>query len=155
LILAAGLFSTLAFAEDPYQGEGDNSFGPYETNAAFTKSPVAGFRELHASAESLRSALKPAAAAAGQGVQILSIENTALSSVTVEVNGTKVGVLGPLTIGRITDVPAGSYEILLGHPNGFQQRFSVNTDSLNPAAEKPAVETPQESAETPESSPEE
>ena len=154
LILAAGLFSTLASAEDPYQGEGDNSFGPYETNAAFTKSPVAGFRELHASADSLRSALKPAAEAVGQGVQILAIENTALSSVTVAINGNKVGILGPLTIGRITDVPAGSYDILLGHPNGYQQRFSVSTDPLNPAAEKPAEE-PVEPTENSESTPEE
>ena len=153
-IVTAGLFSTLAFAEDPYQGEGDNSFGPYETNAAFTDSPVAGFRELHASADSLRSSLKPAEATEAQGVQILSIENTALSSVTVTVNDIKVGILGPLTIGRVTDVPAGSYQILLGHPNGFQQRFSASTSPLNSPAQAP-IESTEEAASEADNSPEE
>ena len=55
--MAAALLSTVAIAEDPYEGEGDNSFGPYETNASLTTGALSGFTSLHASAESLQEGL--------------------------------------------------------------------------------------------------
>ena len=150
-IFAAVLFSTPAIAEDPYQGEGDNSFGPYETNASLTTGVLSGFTSLYASAESLQAGLKPGAATAGSGTQLLTIENTSLSSVTVTVSGTKVGTLGPVTIGRIQGIEAGEYTVVLGHPNGYNQTLSLSTTSVTaapPAAALPAAEvSPEEATE--------
>ncbi len=140
-LMAAALLSSVAYAEDPYQGEGDNSFGPYETNASLTKGALSGFTSLFASAESLQEGLKPGAALTGTGTQILAIENTSLSSVTVTVSGTKVGTLGPVTIGRIQGLDAGSYTVVLGHPNGYNQTLSLVTASQDgtPASAAPSV----------------
>ena len=146
LILLSLCISAPAIAEDPYQGEGDNSFGPYETNAEFTTGEVAGFRSLHASADAIRKALKPTAAKTAAGVHTLELENTALSSVDVVVNGTKIGILGPLTIGRIHDVGAGEYSVVMHHLNGFVQNFKTSTI----AAKTASPETPATPAETPE-----
>jgi len=148
LILLSLCLSTPAIAEDPYQGEGDNSFGPYETNAEFTTGDVAGFRSLHASADIIREALKPTAAKTAPGVHILELENTALSSVDVVVNGTKVGVLGPLTIGRINDVGAGEYKVTMHHPNGFAQNFKTSTVTAQ-KTEAPEPAPPAEAPEAP------
>lgn len=126
-LIAAALLSSTALAEDTYQGVGDNSFGPYETNAALTQGDASGFTSLHASAESLQEGLKPAEATTAAGPQTLAIENTSLSSVTVTVNETKVGTLGPITIGRIQGIPAGSYNVVLGHPNGYNQSLTIGT----------------------------
>ena len=139
-------------AEDPYQGEGDNSFGPYETNASLTTGALAGFTSLHASAESLQQGLKPGAELAGSGTQMLEIENTSLSSVTVTVSGTKVGTLGPVTIGRIQGIDAGSYTVILGHPNGYNQTLTLVTVGEDgtpaaPAAPEPAPEESSSDAE--------
>ena len=143
-ILATVLFATPALAEDPYQGEGDNSFGPYETNASLTTGALSGFTSLHAPAESLQSGLKPGVALSKSGTQLLTIENTSLSSVTVTVGGTKVGTLGPVTIGRIQGIAAGEYTVVLGHPNGYNQTLSLTTTSVvdgAPAASPDAAET--------------
>ena len=154
--MAATLLSTAAVAEDPYQGEGDNSFGPYETNASLTTGALAGFTSLFAAAESLQQGLKPGEALTGTGTQTLEIENTSLSSVTVTVSGTKVGTLGPVTIGRIQGLDAGSYTVVLGHPNGYNQTLTLVTASENgtPAAAAPAApasgeEEPSPDAESP------
>ena len=151
-LMAATLLSTAAMAEDPYQGEGDNSFGPYETNASLTTGVLAGFTSLHASAESLQQGLKPGAELAGSGTQMLEIENTSLSSVTVTVSGTKVGTLGPVTIGRIQGIDAGSYTVILGHPNGYNQTLTLVTVGEDgtpaaPAAPEPAPEESSSDAE--------
>ena len=143
-ILATMLFATPALAEDPYQGEGDNSFGPYETNASLTTGALSGFTSLHAPMESLQSGLKPGVALSNSGTQLLTIENTSLSSVTVTVSGTKVGTLGPVTIGRIQGIEAGEYTVVLGHPNGYNQTLSITTTSVatgTPAAAPDAAET--------------
>ena len=149
LILLSFALSTSAAAEDPYQGEGDNSFGPYETNAEFTTGDVAGFRSLHASADTIREALKPAAAKTATGVQILELENTALSSVDVVVNGTKIGILGPLTIGRINDVGAGEYNVVMHHLNGFVQNFKTSTTAATEKNETPKTEKTPEAPQPP------
>ena len=140
-LMAAALMSTVAIAEDPYEGEGDNSFGPYETNASLTTGVLSGFTSLHASAESLQEGLKPGEALTGTGTQTLEIENTSLSSVTVTVSGTKVGTLGPVTIGRIQGLEAGRYTVVLGHPNGYNQTLNLVSASEDgtPAAAAPAA----------------
>jgi hypothetical protein len=154
-LLAAALFCSPAFAEDPYQAEGNNAFGPYAVNPALTEGAVSGFRTLHASAETLLKSLKPVEAVATSGAHILEIQNTALSSVEVTVNDTKVGVLGPLTIGRIQDVGAGKYNVVMLHTTGYKQALSLSTTALagtmgsgektpNPAIEEVPVETPTE-----------
>jgi hypothetical protein len=71
------------------------------------------------------------------------------------VNDTKVGVLGPLTIGRIQDVGAGKYNVVMLHTTGYKQALSLSTTALagtmgsgektpNPAIEEVPVETPTE-----------
>lgn len=144
-LTAAVFLSTVAVAEDPYQGEGDNSFGPYETNASLTTGAVAGFTSLFASAESLLEGLKPGESLTGTGTQTLAIENTSLSSVTVTVSGTKVGTLGPVTIGRIQGLDAGNYTVILGHPNGYNQTLSLVTASEDgtPASAAPSAPAPE------------
>ena len=140
-LTAAVFLSTVAFAEDPYEGEGDNSFGPYETNASLTTGAASGFTSLFASAESLQEGLEPGESLAGTGTQTLAIENTSLSSVTVTVSGTKVGTLGPVTIGRIQGLDAGNYTVILGHPNGYNQTLSLVTASEDgtPASAAPSA----------------
>ena len=151
VFLAAALFCTPAIAEAPYQGEGDNTFGPYAVNPDLTEGALSGFRRLHASAETLLGSLKPAEAVATSGIHVLEIENTALSSVEVLVNDTKVGILGPLTIGRIQDVGAGSYNVVMIHTTGYKQAIPVSTTALAGTAgtgEKTPEAVPEEAPET-------
>jgi len=155
VFLAAALFCTPAIAEDPYEGEGDNTFGPYAVNPDLTKGALSGFRQLHASAETLLGSLKPAAAVATSGTHVLEIENTALSSVEVLVNDTKVGILGPLTIGRIQDVGAGSYNVVMTHTTGYKQAIKVDTKAIE-GSTGTGEKTPQPPAEdAPEDAPSE
>jgi hypothetical protein len=147
-LFAAVLFCTPASADDPYQPVGDNAFGPYGVNPGLTTGAVSGFRTLYASAESLVASLKPAAAITAGGVHVLEIENTALSSVDVTVNDTKVGVLGPLTIGRIHDVGAGEYNVKMGHTTDYIQDITVKTKAVA-GTEAPIEKTPEPEEETP------
>jgi hypothetical protein len=147
-LFAAVLFCTPALADDPYQPVGDNAFGPYAVNPGLTTGTISGFRTLYASAESLTGSLKPAAAATAGGTHVLEIENTALSSVDVTVNDTKVGMLGPLTIGRIHDVGAGEYRVKMGHTTGYVQDITVKTTVVE-GSEVAVEKTPEPEAEMP------
>ncbi len=148
--LAAVVFCTPALAEDPYQPHGDNAFGPYAVNPALTTGAIRGFRTLYASPETLAGSLIPAAATTAAGVHVLEIENTALSSVIVMVNETKIGVLGPLTFGRIHDVGAGDYTVKMTHTTGFEQvqtlttKVVLGTGGTGEKTPAPAEETPEE-----------
>jgi hypothetical protein len=148
--LAALVFCTPALAEDPYQAHGDNAFGPYAVNSGLTTGAISGFRTLYASPETLAGSLIPAAAVTAAGTHVLEIENTALSSVVVMVNKTKVGVLGPLTFGRIHDVGAGDYTVKMTHTTGYEQvqtlttKVVPGTDGTNEKTPAPAEETPVE-----------
>jgi hypothetical protein len=113
-----------------------------------TTGAIQGFRTLYASPEAIKGSLKPVAARATSGVHVLEIENTALSSVIVRVNETKVGVLGPLTFGRIHDVGAGDYTVKMTHTTDYDQVQTLTTKVVK-GTEGSGNKTPAPAEESP------
>ena len=48
----------------------------------------------------------------------------------VAVNGTKVGVIGPLTVGAIHNVRSGTYSVTMTYSDGFTDALSLSTSHL-------------------------
>jgi hypothetical protein len=58
----------------------------------------------------------------------LVIENTSTSWAELQINGDKVGVVGPLVVATIAGIPAGVYEVSFKVQNGFKFRKSISTN---------------------------
>lgn len=61
----------------------------------------------------------------------LVISNDAMTWAEVTVNGTKVGVVGPLTDAALHGLNTGLYDVAITHPTGFTYYQAVRTQSLN------------------------
>ena len=129
----------------------ENAFGPFDVNPALTVGDVTGFRQLFVEADGLAEKLSPENARTGEPNGELVIENTATAFAKVTVGEVLVGVLGPLTTGRIQGAKAGSYKVQLELPNGYTKTVVVGTPAaLATAVEEvpPAEEAPPADAET-------
>jgi hypothetical protein len=111
----------------------------YTVDPRLTTGPVENFRELFVDPVSLASQVSPATAADGGGRADLVIKNEMTAWGEVTVGSVKVGVIGPLTDGRIRDVPKGTYDVLVTYSNGFVSRRSIATvEPAVPADPAPA-----------------
>jgi outer membrane protein OmpA-like peptidoglycan-associated protein len=61
----------------------------------------------------------------------LVISNDAMTWAEVSVNGSKVGVVGPLTDAALHGLNTGLYDVAITHPTGFTHYQAVRTQSLN------------------------
>lgn len=117
-----------AQAADLVDLQPDNTFGIFAVNASLTTGPVAGFRQLYLEPDAVPAAL------GGAGPAWLALPNEVTTWGIVSVNGVRLGQLMPLSTGVIRGVKAGTYDVVLELPNGFQKRFPVEA-----TAERPGV----------------
>ena len=134
LLVFLPLLATTAIAAD------ENTFGPFGVNPSLTMGEVTGFRQLFVEADSLAEKLTPENARTNEPNGELVIENTATAFAKITVGDVLVGVLGPLTTGRIQGAKAGSYKVKLELPNGYTKTVVVGTPAVL-AAPAPDAET--------------
>jgi outer membrane protein OmpA-like peptidoglycan-associated protein len=100
---------------------------------------VPGMKEVGAIGEDASAPAKD-----GPKTGSLLITNDAMTWAEIAVNGTKVGVVGPLTEAAVHGLRSGLYDIALTHPTGFTkyraQRTEVVKRPIVPGG-KPAVKT--------------
>ena len=140
------LLAATAFAAD------ENAFGPFGVNPSLTVGDVTGFRQLFVEADGLADKLSPENARTDEPSGELVIENTATAFAKVTVGDVLVGVLGPLTTGRIQGAKAGSYKVQMELPNGYTKTVVVGTPAVlaPPVEETPSTEAaPPADAEAP------
>ena len=90
-----------------------------------------GADEAPAEADAGNPAVKPVVQPST--VSVLPIFNDSSSWAEVEVNGIKVGVMGPLTNGAIHGVPSGAYDVQLTIMTGYSFTRSISTvDQIEP-----------------------
>ncbi len=125
LVLFPFLFATAAATDE-------NAFGPFEVNPSLTEGEVTGFRQLFVEAGGLSNKLSPEKPRTDEPNGELVIENTATAFAKVTVGDVLVGVLGPLTTGRIQGAKAGSYKVQMELPNGYTKTVVVGTPAIQP-----------------------
>jgi hypothetical protein len=59
----------------------------------------------------------------------LPLKNIASARVWVQVNGTKIGLLGPYSTGVLHGVQAGYYDVSMTVPNGYARTSEVRTSA--------------------------
>lgn len=137
LLVFLPLLAGTAVAED------ENAFGPFGVNPSLTVGDVTGFRQLFVEADGLAEKLSPENARTNEPNGELVIENTATAFAKITVGDVLVGVLGPLTTGRIRGAKAGSYKVQLELPNGYTKTVVVGTPAvLAPPAPDAETEAP-------------
>ncbi|MEE2751522.1 MAG: hypothetical protein VX519_08820 [Myxococcota bacterium] len=150
------LFSILALGlvlSPDAQANEENTFGVFQVNASLTTGPASGFRQVFVDANDLNSLLKPAAARAGEPNGQLVIENISTAWARVHVGETLVGIIGPLTTGRLQNVTAGTYTVSMELPNGYTKKVQIGTVAADGTAVTPQA-PPAPAADQPDASPE-
>jgi hypothetical protein len=137
LLVLLPLLATTALAED------ENAFAPFGVNASLTTGDVSGFRQLFLEADGLAEKLSPENARTGEPKGELVIENTSTAFAKITVGDVLVGILGPLTTGRIQGASAGSYKVQVELPNGYTKTVVVGT----PAVVAPAAPDAEDEAQ--------
>jgi hypothetical protein len=120
----------------------------YTVNPRLTTGPIENFRELYVDPAAVPAQLKPAEAQSGTATD-LSVRNDLTSWTEVTIAGTKIGVLDALTNGVIHGVAAGTYDVVMHYPNGFEKKLRVNTMSTQSAATTTTTTTTVAPAATP------
>lgn len=116
----------------------------YVVDDRITNGPIENFRELYVDPIGLAKKLSPKSmpkvppveGAPGVGPSMkptgsLPVINLSSSYAEVEVNGTKVGVIGPLTNGAIHGVKSGEYSVKFTLQNGYAVSKVVMTQPLD------------------------
>jgi outer membrane protein OmpA-like peptidoglycan-associated protein len=116
----------------------------YVVDDLLTSGPVENFREVFVDPAALGAKLKPSAApkvprpegAVGVGPSIpgkasLPISNISSSYAEIEINGDKIGIIGPLTSGAIHGVRSGTYAVTFTLQNGYTVTKKVGTMLLD------------------------
>ncbi len=116
----------------------------YVVDDLLTNGAIENFRELYVDPVGLSKQLAPSSmpktvtveGAPGVGPSLkptgsLPVVNLASSYAEVEVNGTKVGVIGPLTNGAIHGVKTGEYSVKFTLQNGYSVTKVVMTQTLD------------------------
>ena len=80
---------------------------------------IENFRALYADPETLAAALRPTSAGRADKQLTLPINNEFSSYAEISVEGTRVGVIDPMSNGAIHDVPAGVYSVSFKLQNGY------------------------------------
>ena len=135
------------------QANEENTFGVFQVNASLTTGPASGFRQVFVDANDLNSLLKPAAPRAGEPNGQLVIENISTAWARVHVGETLVGIIGPLTTGRLQNVTAGTYTVSMELPNGYTKKVQIGTVAADGTTVTPQA-PPAPAAEQPDASPE-
>ena len=137
------------------QANDENTFGVFKVNASLTTGPASGFRQVFVDANELSSLLKPATPRADEPNGQLVIENISTAWARVHVGDTLVGVIGPLTTGRLQGVTAGTYTVSMELPNGYTKKVQIGTVASDGSAVTPkAPPAPAPDAEQPDATPE-
>jgi hypothetical protein len=141
LVVALCLAAPAAIAEDR------GGFGPYAPSPTLTKGRMEGFRELYAPPEAVEE-VGPARPLPTEGdttpavgLGDLKLINRTNAFTDVEIDGVKLGRVGPLTTAVIHDLPAGVYDVRFTAPNGLSvvRAVEVRPVEIKRAAEvKPA-----------------
>ena len=147
------LLLSLALSPDALAND-ENTFGVFQINSSLTTGPASGFRQVFVDSKELNSLLKPASPRAGEPNGQLVIENIATSWARVHVGETLVGVIGPLTTGRLQNVTAGTYTVSMELPNGYTRKVEVGTVANDGTVVTPqAPPAPEPTANQPDANP--
>lgn len=111
--------------------EGNEGFGIWEVDPTYTQGNLAYFLEIYVDDAEFPGQVEPKTAAEGTGE--LHIKNTSTTFEFISINGVKVGRLGPLTTAKVKGLKAGTYDVTVAYPHGFEYTSEMATVSGGPS----------------------
>ncbi|MCP4808554.1 MAG: hypothetical protein GY913_00425 [Proteobacteria bacterium] len=105
--------------------DGNKGFGIWEVDPTYTQGNLAYFLEIYVDDAEFASQVEPKTAAEGTGE--LHIRNNSTTFEFISINGVKVGRLGPLTTAKVKGLKAGTYDVTIAYPHGFEYTTEVAT----------------------------
>ena len=103
----------------------------YPANPKLTDGTVDNFYTLYVDPGALAATLKPKSPTGGPAAS-LPIANRTTGWLEITVDGTKIGIIGPLTTGAIRGVTAGSYVVKMTSSTGHTSTEKVQTTTALP-----------------------
>ena len=104
----------------------------YPANPDLSKGPIDNFFKVYVNPNALAATLKPKREARDATTATLPIVNRTTGWQEVTVDGTKIGVVGPLTTAAIHGVTAGEYVIKMTNSTGYTATTRVATTTQLP-----------------------
>lgn len=109
----------------------------YPANPDLTSGTIDNFFKVYVNPNAMASTLKPKQEARDATTASLPIVNETTGWQEVTVDGTKIGVIGPLTVGAIHGVTAGEYVVKMTNSTGFTATTRVSTTTGLPESVVP------------------
>jgi hypothetical protein len=104
----------------------------YPANPDLTEGKIENFFSLYIDPDAAAATLKPKTPVRGNNTETLPIVNIAMAWQEVTVDGTKIGIIGPLTTGAIHGVAAGEYVVKMTSSTGYTATSRVSTTNELP-----------------------
>ncbi len=125
------LAETPTAANSPEQGRAMRPL-TYPANPDLTEGKIENFFNLYIDPDAAAATLKPKTPTPEGETESLPIVNITMAWQEVTVDGTKIGVIGPLTTGAIHGVSAGEYVVKQTSSTGYTATSRVMTISDMP-----------------------
>jgi hypothetical protein len=106
----------------------------YPANPDLSKGTIDNFFSVYVNPNALASTLKPKQEARDATTATLPIANRTTGWQEITVDGTKIGVIGPLTVGAIHGITAGVYVVKMTNSTGYTATTRIETTTRLPEA---------------------
>jgi hypothetical protein len=112
----------------------------YPANPDLTRGSLDNFFKVYVDPNAMATTLKPKQVLRDATTETLSLYNRTTGWQEVTVDGTKIGLIGPLTTAAIHGIPAGEYVIKMTNSAGYTSTMPVATTTGLPERLSPGNE---------------